>query len=454
MHRGALALARCEAAGIRIDVPYLERTIKETNEKLADDEATLKQDSIWRRWERRFGSKANFDGRDQLATILFDEMGLTSYKATAHRKWSADKENLEKLDLPFAEAYLEIQQVKNVVARMVGLLREVEGEYLHPFFHLHKVETWRSSSSDPNFQNIPIRLDEQARLIRPAFIPREGNVLSEWDFKGAEVRVGVCNHKDPGMMRYLADPTTDMHRDAAADCYILPKGQVPKEVRQDVKGMFVFASFYGSYYDSIAESLWWVIKLNKLKRKDGTGLYTHLAEHGITELGDLAALRGPGKRRDPPAGTFAAHIKKAYDIQWERRFPIYDKWRRDTYAKYQRDGWLRTVTGFTVHGVYPRNYIINVPIQGPSFHCLLWCLIELQRELRRRGMQSVIVGQIHDSMLIDGPPGELPDLVELMRDIIMRRLPEHWRWLIVPMEVEAAACQPGGNWYTKKEIKL
>jgi DNA polymerase-1 len=455
MHRGSLALARCEAAGIRMDVPYIHNIIKATNEEINDREETLKGDPIWKTWFREYGGNANLDSRDQLAFVLFEKLGFTSYKRTATRKYAADEENLEKLDNPFCEEYLAIQKLKTPVARLEQVLREIEGDRLHPFFHLHTVETWRSSSSDPNFQNIPIRDPVQAAIIRPAFIPSEGHVLSEWDFKGAEVRVGACYHKDPAMLRYIADPTTDMHRDAAADCYILPKKEVPKEVRQDVKGLFVFAAFYGSFYDSIAESLWWAIKLNKLKAKDGRSLYKHLADHGITELGDLDALRGrPGeRRRDPPPGTFAHHIKTAYDTLWQKRFPVYDRWRRDLYDKYLKQGWFQTLTGFTVHGVYPRNYITNVPIQGSSFHCLLWCLCEVQLELKRRRIQSVIVGQIHDSMLIDGPQSELPDIVEIMRDV-MRRLQEHWTWLIVPIEVEAAACEPGGSWHTKKEIKL
>lgn len=454
MHRGSIAFARCERVGIRMDVPYIHRTIKETNAHIADRENDLKQGPEWRLWVREFGGGANLNSREELGTVLFEKMGLTSHKRTATRKWSTDEESLERLDNPFCEEYVSIQKLKTPVARLEQVLREIEGDLLHNFFHLHTVETWRSSSSDMNFQNIPIRLPEQAKIIRPAFIPREGNVLSEWDFKGAEVRVGACYHKDPAMMRYIKDPTTDMHRDAAADCYILPKSEVPKDVRQEVKGDFVFATFYGSFYDSVADSLWWAIKLNKLKTKAGVGLYKHLAANGIAELGDMAALRGQrGKRQDPTPGTFLAHIKKAYDILWERRFPIYDKWRRDLFARYQRDGWFQTLTGFTVHGVYSRNYITNVPIQGSSFHCLLWCFIEIQNEMRRLGMRSQIIGQVHDSILIDGPPDELPDVFALMKDVIERRLPIHWPWLIVPMDVEVGACEVGGSWHSKKEIK-
>ncbi|NIS13857.1 MAG: hypothetical protein GWN12_18860, partial [Thermoplasmata archaeon] len=82
--------------------------------------------------------------------------------------------------------------------------------------------TFRSSSDSFNFQNIPIRDLELARLIRQAIIARSGHRLVEIDYSGVEVHVAACYHQDPTMLEYLEDKSKDLHRDMAMEIFKLP----------------------------------------------------------------------------------------------------------------------------------------------------------------------------------------------------------------------------------------
>ncbi len=122
--------------------------------------------------------------------------------------------------------------------------------------------------------------------------------------------------------------------------------------------------------------------------------------------------------------------------------------------KYQERGWMKTLTGFICQGWMKRNEIINYPVQGSAFHCLLWALIHLQRELEKRKMETLLVGQIHDSLLADVPEGELEDFLRLAQHVMVDDLKEAWSWINVPLEVEAEVTPVDGNWYEKEGMKI
>src|SRR5690606_34369679 len=185
--------------------------------------------------------------------------------------------------------------------------------FLHPFFNLHLVETFRSSSDTPNFQNIPTRNKVQAKLIRQAFIPRDGHVLVEIDYGAQEFRIAAAFWKDPGMVAYASDPSLDIHRDMAAECYGLDVDQITKPCRAVGKNSFVFPTLYGSYYGSTAHDLWTKIERMGLKTKDGVDLHDHLQSIGISGLGDRSQLK------DPPRGSYYRFIKDVED-NFNRRF--------------------------------------------------------------------------------------------------------------------------------------
>src|SRR5690606_20675796 len=132
----------------------------------------------------------------------------------------------------------KVEFIKNVVD-----VYDLEVEEHHNFI-ANKICVHNSSDS-PNFQNLPIRNPKMAKIIRSAFIPRsDRHVLVEIDYSGIEVRVAACYHKDPVMIEYINDPTKDMHRDMAAQCYLAPPEQVSKQMRYCGKNMYVFPQFY------------------------------------------------------------------------------------------------------------------------------------------------------------------------------------------------------------------
>ncbi len=193
-HEGSLVLAEIEAAGMRIDVPRLDRAIGDTTRQIDELAAELKGGDVWRLWKRRFGEKASMGSRPQLAAVLFGEMGIESKARTSsgHRA-KMDEEVLEGIDHPFAKSYLRLEKLKKLRSTyLMGVRREVLDGLLHPSFNLHLVTTYRSSGSDPNFQNIPIRDKEIGRPIRECFIPRDGHVLVECDYSALEFKICAC----------------------------------------------------------------------------------------------------------------------------------------------------------------------------------------------------------------------------------------------------------------------
>jgi hypothetical protein len=285
-------------------------------------------------------------------------------------------------------------------------------------------------------------------LIRRSFIPRgKRRRIVELDFKVLEVRVGYCYHRDPMMRRYLLDSKNhDMHRDAACDCFILEPEQVSKEIRYSGKSDFVFPQFYGSYYIDCAKALWAYMLKHNLTTTDGISVKKNLRQHGIKELGAC------DPRQKPKRGTLEHRIAEVEKMFWQDRFKVYDRWKKDWYAQYMERGWFRMKTGFVVEGHYKRNQVINSPVQGAAFHCLLWSLIELQKWLNKKKMKTLIIGEIHDSMLLDSPEEEVDEVIEKAVEIMTELLRRAWDWLIIPLEVEVETSSK--NWFEKEPYKL
>lgn len=442
LEQGTLALAEVEASGIKIDVDYLERTIRKVDRKIKKLYEALTSDDVYERWKKRFGEKTSLGSRHQLRTVL-EGMGHKFNEKTAKDNFKTDDGALRKLNIPFVSSWLEWDRLKNKVRTtyLGGIQREVVDGYLHPGFSLNTVTTFRSSSSEPNFQNLPIRNPEHGKIIRSCFIPKDGQALVEIDFGGIEVRISACYHRDPTMLEYICDPTKDMHRDMAAECYLLPTNQVSKQTRYCGKNMFVFPQFYGSVYFQCAPALWEATTKLKLETNDGKPLREHLREQGIRKLGKC------NPKEDSVEGTFEHHIKEVERNFWQERFPVYASWKDKWYRRYRERGYFDMKTGFRCSGLMRRNDVINYPVQGAAFHCLLWCLIKLQKEIRKKKMGTKIVGQIHDSVLFDSPKEEVGTILDMATETMTKKLPAAWKWIIVPLEVEADVSFE--NWHAK-----
>jgi DNA polymerase I len=446
LHQGTLALSQVEANGIRIDVKYLAKARRRTQRTVKEMEERIKSSDAWKTWRKTFGGKSNLGSRDQLGKVLFDVMEMPCNDRTATGRAKVDEDVLSQIDVPFVKDYLRMEKLKKADATFLnGIEREMVDGFLHPVFSLNMARTYRSSSDSPNFQNFPVRDADIGKLIRRCFVPRPGGVLVEMDYGGIEVKVAACYHKDPVMLEYIHDPTKDMHRDMAAQIYCIEPEQVSKKARYCAKNQYVFPEFYGSYWGQCAPHLWDSIAKHGLE-VDGVSIKKLLRRKGIKLLGEMP------EQGSPKPGTFLRHVQEVEQDFWGVRFKVYDRWKKRWWDDYMKRGGFKTLTGFWIEGVMGRNDVINYPVQGSAFHCLLWSLIRLQRELRWGKMRALIVGQIHDSIVADVPADELDDFLPLAKRIMTEEIRKHWKWIIVPLDIEAEVSE--SNWFEKKAVEI
>lgn len=436
LHNGMVALSEIEQTGICIDNDYYRSVQRRLEHK---KRALLQQLDGFpevQKWRTVFGDSFNIDSSTQLSSLLFDHLGVKSEKLTKGGSLSVDAEALRKIDLPFLKVMLEMRKIDKVLTTYLPcFMREEVDGLIHPIFNLHTVITYRSSSDSPNFQNIPSHDAEVTKLVRDGFVARAGHVLMEADYSGLEVRIAACYHKDPVMLQYIHDETSDMHRDMACQCFCLPEEECSKKLRFAAKSFFVFAQFYGDYYKNCAKNMWETVKKEE-PSVSGKPVGHFLRKQGIRTYDE-----------------FERHLGAVERDFWDRRFRVYDKWRKKWFEAYQRHGYFDSLTGFRYSGSMRRNETINYPIQGSAFHCLLWSLITLHKWLRRAKMGARIVGQIHDSIVLDVPEEEVPKVLVRLKEISCQEIRKEWDWIIVPLDVEIKVSPVNGSWYECKEIK-
>jgi len=449
MHEGAITLAQVEANGMKIDENYLASALKDTKNKIKKLEFDLMGDKIYKIWKKEYGRKFNLQSRMQLGKILFDRLDYPCKIRTSIGNPKVDEMVLAEIDLPFIQNLIQIEKLKKARGTyLMGIQRETINGFIHPVFNLHMVQTFRSSSDSPNFQNIPVRNPEIKKLIRQCFIARKNHRIIETDYNGAEIGCAAGYHRDPMMISYISDSSKDLHSDMAAQIFMLSEDEVPKDVRYCGKNMFIFPQFYGDWYLSNAKSLWNAIVKMKLKTADGMPMKKWLRKNGIKRLGAC----NPQER--PIKGTFENHLKEVENDFWNNRFKVYGQWKEDWWKAYQRNGYFITQTGFMISGVYNRKEVINYPIQGSAFHWLLWSLIRINKLLKKYKMISKLVGQIHDSIVADVHKKEKKQYLEIVQKVMTQDVKKHWSWINVPLSIEAEVTPVGGSWYQKKEIVL
>ena len=469
MHAGSIALAEAETAGIHVDMERLCANEEYAQNKINRIDAHLRTEEwsdIWPRWRKIHGDGANLGSGAQLATVLFGDpcrggMGLDPLKHTDTGAIATDEDALAE----YAQnnKWLRGWIVRNKLEKIIGTyIKNIKAEscehvdlvtglnlrLLHPRNALHTTDTYRSSVSSPSFQNMPVRDRRFAWLIRNAIRPRPGRRLIEIDFAGAEVRVAAGYHNDPTMLKYLAGGG-DMHWDVVERLFFVKRSPAIKGFRDAIKGRFTFAEFYGDYYKSVAESIWTWIRRESPVLEDGTLLRDHLAANGITEYGN--PLDKEHRKHE-----WLHHVQAVEHHFWKVRFVVYDKWRQDLYEEYCAVGEIVTKTGFHSCRPMSRNVLINNPIQGSSFHCLLWAFIHLHRNMERRRAPANLVAQIHDSIFADVADSFVPEYCGVARDIIETRLRRRMDWLTPGMVAEVKRSdvyEDGGSWDEMNVVK-
>ena len=443
---------------MKIDTKYLESVRTSTQQEInKKTKGLLDCKEVIVPWKRRFGRKFKIGSGEQLGTVLFqdlkvkypvkrrdEESGKLVNDLTESGKWRTDEKTLLKIDHPFIKDYFSIKNLRTDLNFLNGIAEETTPNgFIHPNYNIHLIDTYRSSSDSPNFQNLPARNPERADRIRRCVVSRfkNGHIVDR-DFKAVEVAVAACYHRDPTMLQYLRKGH-DLHRDMASQIYCCVPDKVSKHARYAAKNMFVFPQFYGSYYIDCTKHLWEAIRSLKLM-VGNIPMLQWLKKKGIDRKGKC------DPEREPEAGTFEAHIKSIEKHFWNTRFPVYTRWKKRWYEAYLETGEIPFLTGFMVKGFHRRNEVINYPVQGSAFHCLLWSLIETQKELRKYKMKSVIIGQIHDSMVSDVPDNELQNYLDITEEITSVRLKKHWDWIITPIGTEVEVTPAGGSWPDKK----
>jgi len=445
LHQGVIALAEVEANGMHVDVAYLDKAIIDCKARVKRLRGKLMECEEYKLQRRRFGTRVNLTSREQLAAVLFGDMDFKSDVKTATGKQKLDEEVLDRIGTKYVRGFIKLEKLNKLVGTyLVGIRREVVGDLAHTFFGLHRARSYRGQSDSPNFQNIPIRDPEIGKIIRQAFTPRPGHAIIEIDYSSMEVRIACALSGDPKLTFDTVEG--DMHRDMAAESYMLAQNDVMKNVRQDAKGGFVFAEFYGDWYKQVTQNLWDAIGQNGLTTKAGVCLYEHLASKGIRAMGEC------DNQAHSVPGTFEHHIRQVEDRFWNDRYKVYRDKRRAWVDEYNRQGYIDIQTGFRCQGPMTKNQVMNYHIQGPAFHGLLWSLISMVKEIKKRGMGAKIVSQIHDSIIADVPLCEVDDYLELANNTTTRKLREHWDWLTVELEIEAEMSPI--SWHDKKEVKL
>ena len=449
MHNGILALARAEQQGIRLDMDYLNQQKFHLTRKIERLENKFKETTLFKHWQHSVKGEVNVNSNAQLAHFIYDVKKIEPTNFTASGKGSTDEEALKLLGIPEIEDLLEARKLKKVRDTYLdGFAREQVDGVIHPFFNLHLVKTYRGSSDHPNFQNIPIRDEESMQMCRGALFPRKGHRLLETDFKGIEVAVNACINKDKNLLKYVSDLRTDMHGDMAKQIFLIDKFdksiKAHSTLRKAAKNGFVFPQFYGDYFKNNAQSLCEWGKLPHTKWRKGQGI-----DFNGGTLSDHMIAQG--------VKSFEAFTDLLQEIEsdfWKNRFPDYARWKEKHWNNYTQLGYFDLPTGFRCGGVMKRNEACNFPAQGSAFHCLLWSLIQTDGFLIKEKLDTKIIGQIHDSLILDTSDDEINYVAKKIHKIATEDLPNHWDWIIVPLEIEMESCETDRPWSEKDKYAI
>lgn len=419
--------------GMRLDLsvitqrkPELERRASELYTQI------MNADLITKNWDkdRAFNPKSDAHVRH----LLYNSLGMTPTAFTEgdNPLPSVDEDTLLTFSnrFPFLLDLLEYRGINKVLSTYLGqfLVENCDG-IVHSFFHLHKVKTFRPSTSSVNLANQPKRDKETKKLIRTAIVPKRGHRLVEYDFKGAEVAIAAHVTGDRNLIKYVSDLSTDMHRDLACGLFFIKPEQVNKALRGNaVKGPWTFAQFYGSWHKQCARGVWDEIDIPNSEEIYGFNVVSHLKENGIMSYSD-----------------WEAHCEAQERVLWDEFFPDYKKWRERTYKSFVKNGYVNYENGFRYEGPATKNEVLNAPVQGFSFHTLMWAMRQSGKEFRKLELNSEFICQIYDAMVLDIDPAEEGIVDKIIWEFATQKVREHWD-ISVPLMVEKERSEIDGNW--------
>jgi len=339
--------------------------------------------------------------------VLFEKLNLPHSKK-GKKGYSTSIEVLEKLRPyhPVIEKILEYRTLVKLNSTYVEGLQPYihkNTNRIHSYFHQTVTTTGRISSSDPNLQNIPTRT-ELGKSLRKAFKAEEGYVFIDADYSQIELRVLAHISGDENMTQAFLHGE-DIHKQAAAKVLGIPIEEVTKEQRSSAKAVN-FGIVYG------------------------------ISDYGLSEQLGVSVKEA-----------------KQYIEQYLEKYKGVDTFMKDIVEKAKEQGYVETL--FHRRRYIPEmqssNYMVrqfgaraamNTPIQGTAADIMKIAMIHVYKELKKQKLQSRILLQIHDELMIEAKEEEKEQVKE-----ILKRCMEQAIQLQVPLEVEVSEAT---NWYETK----
>ena len=387
-------LYEMEREGVQVN----GEALKSYGENLSEKISELEQEIY-----REAGETFNINSPKQLGVILFDKLKMPYGKKTK-TGYSTAADVLDKLagDYPLVSKILEYRQLTKLKSTYAeGLANYIQEDgRIRSTFHQTITATGRLSSAEPNLQNIPIRM-ELGRQIRKVFIPREGCVLIDADYSQIELRVLAHMSGDENLIGAYRE-AQDIHRMTASQVFHVPFEEVTSLQRRNAKAVN-FGIVYGISSFGLSQDL-------SITKKEAAGYIESYFETypGVKQF--LDQLVKDAKERGYVATLFG------------RRRPV---------PELSSSNFMQRSFGERV--------AMNAPIQGTAADIIKIAMIRVNESLKRQGLRSRLILQVHDELLIEAWEEE----VDQVKAILQREM-ENAADLSVSLEID---MKQGSDWY-------
>ena len=412
-HKGQQTLADMEFRGFVVDSIQLAKNYKELEKKefvLYDQIKKSKEVVDW--------PDFNPNSNKHLIELFYERLGFPVDERTKAGDPSTKSEVIENFhEVHGCEIAKYISEYKDVVKTkdtfLMGIKRETDRNMIHPSFSLNLVSSYRSSSQDPNFQNLPKRNEEAMKMIKSVMKPREGFVIMDVDYVSLEGFMGCNYHQDSMMQTYLLDENTDMHSDMTEDLFMCKREDIDEKLFKSMRRVGKTGNFalqYGSSAYKLGQNLW-----------NSHLTYEHkdfLAQKGIDSY-DL----------------WIDHCKEIYRIYWEERFGELNQWRSDSWEEYIKTGKSISNMGFTYNSLMSKNQVGNFRIQGSGFNILMLGINLMTDIMKERNMKSGFIAEVHDSIVLEVAEDEIEEVKQLVQECFITKIKEMHPWIAMPLRM-------------------
>lgn len=394
----AIILGEMEARGVRVDQEQLNAMQVELKDRLTTIETEIYQLA---------GKSFNINSPKQLGIVLFEDLNLPVIKKTK-TGYSTSADVLDKLEdkHPIITKILLYRQLGKLQSTYIeGLLKVIHNDNkIHTRFNQALTQTGRLSSTDPNLQNIPIRLEE-GRKIRKAFIPSEKDwSILAFDYSQIELRVLAHIANDEKLITAFKEDR-DIHTQTAMDIFHIEADQVDDLMRRQAKAVN-FGIVYGISDYGLSQNL-------KITRKEAQAFIDRYFE----------SYPGVKKYMD--------------DIVHQAKLTGY------VTTLMNRRRYLPEITSRNFNQrSFAERTAMNTPIQGSAADIIKKAMIDLDLALKARKLSARLLLQVHDELILEAPKDEVEQLKQLVPKVM-----EETVELIVPLKVDSSV---GKTWYDAK----